>query len=130
MFSTIWKIFELDKIAINLLLYQKNLIASNIININKKNYQAKDINFKKEFIAAVKKRQKNQDNKNFLIDYSAIQLIPRKKNCLLKNNSKILIKDNNLEIEKVEFLKNSMIYKKCIASIKKREKIFLDAMGA
>ncbi|WP_075431958.1 flagellar basal body rod protein FlgB [Buchnera aphidicola] len=129
MFSTLWKIFELDKIAINLLLYQQSLIVSNIVNINTKNYQAKDINFKKEFIAAVKERQKNIENKNFLMDYSKIKLIPRKKKVLLKNNSKEFIKNNDLDIERLKFLKNSIIYQKCIASIKKREKIFFDIIG-
>lgn len=129
MFSTLWKNFELDKIAINLLLYQQSLIVSNIVNINTKNYHAHDINFKKAFVEAVKQREKNIKDKNFSIDYSKINLISRKKNFFLKKNISNSAQDNNLDIERLEFLKNSILYQKCIASIRKKERIFLDAIG-
>nr|WP_160141511.1 hypothetical protein [Buchnera aphidicola] len=120
--------FELDKIAIDLLLYQQSLIVSNIVNVNTKNYQAKDINFKKAFIEAVRQRQKNIEKTDFLIDYSKIKLIQRKI-IFTKKNAAVSKDINNLDLEKLAFLKNSILYQKCLASIKQKEKIFLDIIG-
>ncbi|WP_343126385.1 hypothetical protein [Buchnera aphidicola] len=121
------KFFELDKIALELLLYQQKIIISNIVNIQRKNYFSKNINFKKSFIEAVKQRQKNLKNPNFKIDYSKI-IVEKRKNFICNNNIK---KNNkNLDLERTEFLKNSLMYQKCLASIKQKERIFLDAIGA
>lgn len=128
MFSKIKKIFELDKITLNLLLYQKNLIFTNIININNLNYKSKDINFKEAFREAVKQRQKNIHDPKFKINFSKIKLILRKKNIFLKNNIKKLMIKKNIDIEKSELLKNSILYKRCITAIKEREEIFTNAL--
>ncbi|CUR53197.1 hypothetical protein [Buchnera aphidicola] len=125
MLSHLQKFFELDKIALELLIYQQKLILSNITNIQRKKYVSKNINFKKAFIEAVKQRQKDFNNSNFKIDYSKI-VIEKRKNI---PNSKNIKNNKNLDIERIEFLKNSILYQKLLSNIKQREHIFLNAIG-
>ncbi|XBC39034.1 MAG: flagellar basal body rod protein FlgB [Buchnera aphidicola (Nurudea shiraii)] len=132
MFNKINKEFFFDECVLNLRSYQQELIASNIANSNTPHYHSKSIDFSKALDFLLKTQ--NKTSQNGLTLTSKKHISPTKVKDFEEYKNKIkqnyTIKNKSIEIdhEKVNFVKNSLLYQIEIAFINSKFKNLMSVL--
>lgn len=132
MLNKLDKEFYFNKCVLNLRSYRQELLASNIANSDTPNYQPLDIDFSKALNELLKKNNKQPQ---FQLTLTSKKHIPIAQHKESENYEKIvakkyIIKKNkiNMDVEKVNFINNSLLYQMDIIFINNKFKSLMNVL--
>ncbi|XBC44162.1 MAG: flagellar basal body rod protein FlgB [Buchnera aphidicola (Schlechtendalia peitan)] len=132
MFNKINEAFDLNVYLLNLYSRRQELLASNIANIETPNYTPSDINFFETFQKLTKKKTCQPISNLYITSAKHIPISDSKK---LNNNNEIIDKDyiirknkTDIDTEKVNFIKNSLLYQMNIVILNSKFKNIMNVL--
>ncbi|XBC37980.1 MAG: flagellar basal body rod protein FlgB [Buchnera aphidicola (Floraphis choui)] len=132
MLNKLDKEFYLNTCSLNLHAYRQELLASNIANSNTPNYRSLDIDFPKILNTLIKE---NTNQPKYKLTVTSKNHISVSKNRNKNNYDRIVSKNYivnndtvNIDSEKINFIKNSLLYQMDIILINNKFKNLMNVL--